>query len=86
MNGFGLHDMHGSVCEWCEDVYDEGFYGKPEAREPDPVSVSGSVGRVVTRGGCWGPGAVCCRSAFRCKGPPSVRSDYLGFRPAWRSP
>ncbi len=65
-NRFGLHDMHGNVWEWCEDVYDKGFYGKPEAREPDPISLAGSGHRVI-RGGCCLYDAGYCRSALRLR-------------------
>ena len=51
-NAFGLFDMHGNIWEWCEDVYDADFYGKPEAAGPNPVATSGSVFRVI-RGGSW---------------------------------
>jgi len=86
-NPFGLHDMHGNVWEWCEDVYDAGFYEKPEATDPNPVSTAGSGIRVF-RGGSFRDLAVLCRSAFRGTfGPiPSHRHDHLGFRPAAPSP
>jgi formylglycine-generating enzyme required for sulfatase activity len=81
-NDFGLHGMHGNAWEWCEDVYDEGFYVKPEACQKDPVSTSGSAGRVV-RGGKWHlvPGA--CRSASRYAFGPTFITAGLGFRPAY---
>jgi formylglycine-generating enzyme required for sulfatase activity len=63
-NHFGLYDMHGNVAEFCEDIYDEDFYSKPEAKGPDPLATAGSENRVV-RGGHYVDGADSCRSAER---------------------
>jgi formylglycine-generating enzyme required for sulfatase activity len=63
-NAWGLHDMHGNVCEWCEDAYDAEFYSKPEARAPDPVCRAG-MGDRVWRGGGWNMAEFQHRSAFR---------------------
>jgi hypothetical protein len=72
-----------NVWEWCEDVWDSGFYSKPEAAGPDPLSMSGSVYRAL-RGGCWVGFAVVCRSAYRGGPSPWNRDQHLGFRPAVR--
>jgi len=81
-NDFGLYDMHGNVWEWCEDVYDENFYSKPEARKRNPLCTSGSEKR-VTRGGSTYSSREGCRSAYRRRG---VHNIYVGFRPAWSWP
>ena len=79
-NDFGLYDMHGNVYEWCEDVYDRTFYGKPEALLPNPLATAGSGDRVF-RGGRFLGGAQSARSANR-RVFPSFRLFHLGFRPA----
>ena len=82
-NGFGLHDMHGNVFEWCEDVYDRDFYSKPEARTKDPLCTSGSSFR-VHRGGSRQLHALGCRSASRgCLLPSDPYGNGSGFRPAY---
>jgi formylglycine-generating enzyme required for sulfatase activity len=82
-NRFGLHDMHGNVYEWCEDVYDADFYESEAAAGLDPVSTSGSPLRVL-RGGSWHSYPLECRSANRWKAQPTYRPGIgiIGFRPA----
>jgi formylglycine-generating enzyme required for sulfatase activity len=81
-NGFGLHDIAGNVLEWCEDVYDEGFYSRPEAAMRDPLATAGSD-RAVNRGGGWYHFARFCRSASRRRIRPFDREPLLGLRPAF---
>ncbi|MDY0041306.1 MAG: formylglycine-generating enzyme family protein [Desulforhabdus sp.] len=74
-NPWGLYDMHGNLCEWCEDWY--GKYGS--STQMDPVNTKMSASRVC-RGGCWMSVAQNCRSACRFSWPPNCRSDFIGFR------
>lgn len=74
-NAWGIYDMHGHLCEWCED-----WYGKyPTDAQIDPVNTTMASCR-VSRGGCWVSTAQNCRSASRFSWPPEYRSDFVGFR------
>jgi len=76
-NAWGLHDMHGNVCEWCSDWYDKGYYGKSPGQDPKgPTSGSDRV----LRGGDWYHRGGICRSANRSHGDPSGRDPGHGFR------
>lgn len=76
-NAWGLYDMLGNVFEWCQDWYDEEYYGKsPETDPRGPASGSSRV----NRGGCWLCDAGFCRSASRDRRGPGDRSSGLGFR------
>jgi formylglycine-generating enzyme required for sulfatase activity len=74
-NAWGMHEMHGNVFEWCEDLF--GDY--PATGTEEAVTVG--VGRVI-RGGTYGHSAAYCRSAIRSADSPISRYSNLGFRVA----
>ena len=73
-NPWGLHDMHGSLWEWCRDWYQSQLPGGP-----DPEVTEVASDRVV-RGGSWYCPAKGCRSAARGAFAPNDRQDAIGFR------
>jgi uncharacterized protein (TIGR02996 family) len=74
-NGWGLHDVHGNVMEWCAD----GYAAYPECDRTDPHNVSNPFARVI-RGGAWGTYPRISRAAFRNWRSPVDRFRYVGFR------
>ena len=75
-NVWGLHDMHGNVCEWCAD-----WYGEELGGGVDSQGVVTGVFR-AGRGGSWFDTASNCRAASRGRILPGTRTLNLGFRPA----
>jgi len=79
-NGFGLHDMHGNVKEWCRDFY--GPYDKL-AGPTDPIQRAKPFeGLRVLRGGSWYLNGKECRAADRIHADagPELRAYDIGFR------
>jgi len=76
-NAFGLYDMNGNACQWCQDRY--GDYKKGAVTDPTGAD-TGSLR--VLRGGSWGDKPRFCRSAYRRGGDPGLRFDGIGFRVA----
>ena len=76
-NRFGLYDMHGNVYEWCNDWYNEKYYGiSPDVDPSGPTSGSARV----LRGGSWMSAALFARSAYRRRWTPHAPDDIIGFR------
>ncbi len=77
-NAFGLHDLHGNVCEWVEDTWHAGYAGAP-ADGSAWIAETGA-GRRVIRGGAWDYLPRLLRSAWRDSLPATQRRDNVGFR------
>ena len=94
-NPFGIHDVHGNVWEWCQDIWEEKHYGKllkgvaKEDRETfrvkDPTGPETTEKQEhgdwrVLRGGSWFTGPISARSGMRAFGESSDGMCYAGFR------
>jgi formylglycine-generating enzyme required for sulfatase activity len=76
-NGFGLHDMHGNVWEWCEDYFGETYYSNSPRRNPRGPS-TGTYR--MSRGGSWDYYDSLYRSAVRVRLSPEKTYCGQGFR------
>ncbi|NEO87852.1 MAG: SUMF1/EgtB/PvdO family nonheme iron enzyme [Spirulina sp. SIO3F2] len=77
-NSYGLHDMHGNIREWCQDIWHENYIGAPS--DGRPWITGGERYKRVLRGGGWPYSAWSCRSNYRSSYPSTDRADSIGFR------
>jgi formylglycine-generating enzyme required for sulfatase activity len=76
-NGWGLHDMHGNVWEWCLDSWHGTYKGAPP--DGSAWTTDGGADRLL-RGGSWLYDPRYCRSAYRGTDHPGNRYNGIGFR------
>ncbi len=75
-NGFGLHDMHGNVCEWVADVWHPNYIGAPAQGS----AWHGPGELRVLRGGGWDSLPRHLRCSHRDCLPRHARRENVGFR------
>jgi formylglycine-generating enzyme required for sulfatase activity len=87
-NAFGLHDMHGSVWEWCADNWHENYLEVPHDdnswRDAEIIESGTNENDnlfKLLRGSAWNYSPHNCRSAFRSRDTPDNDvSHFIGFR------
>jgi formylglycine-generating enzyme required for sulfatase activity len=78
-NGWGLHDLHGNVWEWCLNAWHD-FYRRAPDDGRARVSEDSQEARRLLRGGSWGFSPRYCRSACRGRFQPDDAIYGVGFR------
>jgi formylglycine-generating enzyme required for sulfatase activity len=77
-NPWGLFDVHGNVCEWCEDLWHDNYNGAPT--DGSAWLQGGDGNRRVGRGGSWYDHPQFLRSSFRIRIPTVNQDIGTGFR------
>lgn len=76
-NAWGLHDMHGNVWEWCEDIWSDNYELTPRDGSANRV---GNANVRVLRGGSWVDSSRYVRSSNRNGYDADGCDNDLGFR------
>ena len=76
-NAFGLHDVHGNVCEWVEDCWHNNYNGAPS--DGSAWTIKCDQDKRVLRGGSWYINPRYLRSAYR-NNSTRKRKRTVGFR------
>ncbi|MCX5954652.1 MAG: formylglycine-generating enzyme family protein [Cyanobacteria bacterium] len=79
-NGWGMHDMHANVSEWCADHWHPNYIDAPDDGSPRINPNAKMDERRLLRGGSWDSSPRGCRSAYRSLIFPDFRSGTIGFR------
>jgi formylglycine-generating enzyme required for sulfatase activity len=77
-NPWGLHDMHGNVWEWVQDVMHDNYEGAP--LDGSAWEAGGERARRILRGGSWLYNPRYLRSALRNGFSAVMSNDIVGFR------
>jgi len=77
-NAWGLHDMHGNVWEWVQDVVHDNYEGAPQ--DGSAWELGGDQVRRILRGGSWLYNPRYLRSALRNGFSAVLSNDIVGFR------
>jgi formylglycine-generating enzyme required for sulfatase activity len=77
-NAWGLHDMHGNVWEWVQDVMHDNYEGAP--LDGSAWETGGERARRILRGGSWLYNPRYLRSALRNGFSAVMSNDIVGFR------
>lgn len=77
-NSWGLHDMHGNVWEWVQDVVHDNYEGAP--LDGSAWETGGDQARRILRGGSWLYNPRYLRSALRNGFSAVLSNDIVGFR------
>ncbi len=78
-NKFGLHDLHGNVCEWVQDTWHPNYHSAPG---DGTAWIEAGDARRVIRGGAWDYLPRLLRSSWRDWREAGHRMDNVGFRVA----
>jgi formylglycine-generating enzyme required for sulfatase activity len=85
-NGYGLHDMAGSMWSWCEECYEQ-VASDPSTMCYDDTQIRDTRLNPVCRGGSYkSADTTVLQCAYRHEDPVDGRFDCIGFRLALTLP
>lgn len=77
---FGLFDMHGNVCEWCRDPFDDGVTLRTLAVPGDGLSPISGGERRIFKGGSWYLTPTHAHARMRHRMQADLSNANLGLR------